>query len=108
MPRASSGIVAMLVPTSLRLAVVLSGCDEILRVAGSPPIRFCYDLPLHLRVTSPSSAEYADRVLQEYGKFEKTIFILRYIQGLDFRLIINLQLNKGEQLHSLRQFIICQ
>jgi TnpA family transposase len=44
-------------------------------------------------------------VLQEYGKLEKTIFILRYIQDPVFRRVINLQLNKGEQVHELRQFI---
>jgi TnpA family transposase len=45
------------------------------------------------------------RVLQELGKLEKTIFILRYIQDPVFRRYINQQLNKGEQLHSLRQFV---
>lgn len=45
------------------------------------------------------------QVLQEFGRLEKTIFILRYIQDPVFRREINLQLNKGEALHDLRQFV---
>ncbi len=45
------------------------------------------------------------RALQEYGRLQKTIFLLRYAQDVDLRKRINRQLNKGEELHALRRFI---
>jgi TnpA family transposase len=43
--------------------------------------------------------------LQEYGRLVKTNFILRYLNSEDYRRRINTQLNKGEKLHDLRQFL---
>jgi TnpA family transposase len=45
------------------------------------------------------------RALQEYGRLVKTRFILRYLQSEDYRRRINAQLNKGESLHALRDFL---
>jgi TnpA family transposase len=45
------------------------------------------------------------RALQEYGRLVKTLFILRYLQSEDYRRRINAQLNKGESLHALRDFL---
>ena len=45
------------------------------------------------------------RALQEYGRLVKTIFILRYLESEDYRRRINAQLNKGESLHALREFL---
>ena len=45
------------------------------------------------------------RALQEYGRLVKTIFILRYLESEQLRRRINTQLNKGESLHSLREFL---
>ena len=44
-------------------------------------------------------------VLQEYGRAIKSIFILRYLEDEGFRRRINRQLNKGEALHALREFL---
>jgi TnpA family transposase len=35
----------------------------------------------------------------------KTLFILRYLESEDYRRRINAQLNKGESLHALREFL---
>jgi TnpA family transposase len=43
--------------------------------------------------------------LQEYGRLVKTRFILRYLQSEDYRRRISVQLNKGESLHALRDFL---
>jgi TnpA family transposase len=43
--------------------------------------------------------------LQEYGRLIKTIFILRYLEDEAYRRRINTQLNKGEALHMLREFL---
>ena len=45
------------------------------------------------------------RALQEYGRLVKTLFILRYLQSSAYRWRINTQLNKGESLHDLRDFL---
>jgi TnpA family transposase len=45
------------------------------------------------------------RALQEYGRLVKTLFILRYLENEDYRRRINAQLNKGESLHALRDFL---
>jgi hypothetical protein len=45
------------------------------------------------------------RALQEYGRLEKTIFLLRYAESEDLRRRIGRQLNKGEELHALRRFL---
>jgi len=43
--------------------------------------------------------------LQEYGRLQKTIFILRWLDDENYRRRIGAQLNKGEALHSLRRFL---
>lgn len=45
------------------------------------------------------------KALQECGRLIKTIFVLRYLGSEGYRRQINLQLNKGEMLHSLRRFL---
>ena len=40
-----------------------------------------------------------------YGRLAKTLFILRYLENEDYRRRINRQLNKGEALHGLREFL---
>jgi TnpA family transposase len=40
-----------------------------------------------------------------YGRFIKTIFILRYLEDETLRQRVHAQLNKGEKLHDLRQFL---
>jgi len=45
------------------------------------------------------------KALQEYGRIIKTMFILNYIDSEAYRRRILIQLNKGEALHALRQFL---
>ena len=45
------------------------------------------------------------RALQEYGRLNKTIFILRYLLDEPFQRRIDAQINKGEALHALRGFL---
>jgi TnpA family transposase len=44
-------------------------------------------------------------VLQAYGQLNKTIFICNYLLKPALRKKVNAQLNKGEQLHGLRQYL---
>jgi TnpA family transposase len=79
--------------------------DEMLRIAGSLQLGYVTASLFISKLQARPQQNMLTRVLQEYGKLEKTIFILRYIQNPLFRRVINLQLNKGEQVHDLRQFI---
>ena len=45
------------------------------------------------------------KLLQEYGRLVKTIFVLRYLEDAALRQRIRAQLNKGEKLHDLRKFL---
>lgn len=45
------------------------------------------------------------KALQEYGKVSKTISILRYALSEQHRMEITTQLNKGEAIHDLQQFL---
>jgi len=45
------------------------------------------------------------RALQEYGRLNKTIFILRYLLTEQVQQRIGTQINKGEALHALRGFL---
>ena len=46
------------------------------------------------------------KALQEYGRLIKSIGILRYVTSEAHRREIGIQLNKGEALHYLRQYIL--
>ncbi len=94
-----------LLKATINERLILDNYDEILRVAGSMQIGFVTASLFISKLQARPQQNILTRVLQEYGKLEKTIFILRYIQDPAFRREINLQLNKGEQLHDLRQFL---
>ena len=44
-------------------------------------------------------------VLQEYGRIEKTIHILKWYENKNRRKRVSIQLNKGEAIHALREYI---
>lgn len=94
-----------LLKATLNEKFMLDNYDEILRVAGSLQLGYVTASLFISKLQARPQQNILTRVLQEYGKLEKTIFILRYIQDPVFRRVINLQLNKGERVHELRQFI---
>jgi len=46
------------------------------------------------------------KAIQESGRLQKTLFLLRYAESEDLRRRIGRQLNKGEDLHALRRFLV--
>ena len=84
---------------------ILKHWDDLLRVAGSLKLGWVTASLLISKLQSYPQQNALTRSLQEYGRLIKTIFILRYLESRQFRKKINLQLNKGEALHFLRQFI---
>lgn len=80
--------------------------DEMLRMAAS--LQYGY-VSSSLLMSKLSAFQEANRVLQafqEYGRLVKTIYILRYYNSLDHRKRVNRQLNKGEAVQGLRQFLV--
>ncbi len=85
--------------------LILNNYDNLLRVAGSLQLGFVTASLYISKLQAHPQKNIITRALQEFGKLEKTVFILHYIQDPVFRRDINSQLNKGEQIHALRQFI---
>jgi TnpA family transposase len=79
--------------------------DDILRVAGSLKMGWVTASLLVSRLQAKPRKNALTRALQEYGRLQKTIFLLRYAQDVDLRKRVSRQLNKGEELHALRRFI---
>jgi TnpA family transposase len=84
---------------------ILRRWDDLLRVAGSLKRGWVTASLLISRLQSYRRQNALTRALLEYGRLVKTIFILRYLESERFRRRINTQLNKGEALHALREFL---
>jgi TnpA family transposase len=84
---------------------IVARWEDLLRVAGSLKLGWVTASLLISKLQSYPRQNTLTRALQEYGRLIKTIFILRYLESEDYRRRINAQLNKGESLHSLREFL---
>jgi TnpA family transposase len=79
--------------------------DDLLRVAGSLKLGWVTASLLIGKLQSYRRRSALTRALQEYGRLVKTIFILRYLESEPLRRRVQVQLNKGEALHALREFL---
>jgi TnpA family transposase len=79
--------------------------DDLLRVAGSLKLGWVTASLLIGKLQSSPRRNALAHALQEYGKLNKTIFILRYLQSEEHQRRVGRQINKGEALHALRRFI---
>ena len=77
-----------------------------MRVAGSLKRGWVTSSLLIGKLQSYPRKNRLTRALQEYGRLVKTIFILRYLESEQLRRRIHAQLNKGEALHGLREFLL--
>ncbi len=57
------------------------------------------------KLQAPQQKNALTKALQEYGKLNETIFILKYLQDPDYQKKIRVQLNKGEALHAFRRAV---
>ena len=89
----------------IRQDLILKHWDDMLRVAGSLKLGWVSASLYISKLQSYPRQSTLTQALQEYGRLVKTIFILRYLESEAYRRRINLQLNKGEALHALRQFL---
>jgi len=79
--------------------------DDLLRIAGSLKLGWVTASLFVSKLQSFPRQNALARVLQQYGRLVKTNFILRYLQDEAYQRRVGIQLNKGEALHALRQFI---
>ncbi len=77
----------------------------MLRVAGSLKLGWVTASLLISKLQAPVRHNALTLALQEYGRLVKTLFILLYLESEEYRRRINLQLNKGEAIHALRDFL---
>jgi TnpA family transposase len=90
---------------TIRQDFILRHWDDLLRLAGSLKLGWV-TAPLFIsKLQAYPRQTVLARALQEYGRLVKTRFILRYLQSDDYRRRIHAQLNKGESLHTLRDFL---
>ncbi len=85
--------------------LILRHWDDILRVAGSLKLGWTPASLLVSRLQAKPRKSGLAKAIQEYGRLQKTLFILRYAENLDLRRRIGRQLNKGEELGALKDFL---
>src|SRR5262249_56047358 len=84
---------------------LLEKWDDLARVAGSLKRGYVTASLLISRLQAYPRQGQLTKLLQEYGRLVKTIFVLRYLEDEALRRRVHTQLNKGEKLHDLRKFL---
>jgi len=85
---------------------ILKNWDDILRIVASIKLGWVTASLFISKLQSYPRQNVLTKALQEYGHLSKTIFILKYLESEKYRRRIGTQLNKGEALHALRQFLL--
>lgn len=94
-----------LIKGKINVDLILRHWDELLRIAGSLKQGYVTSSLLVSKMQSSQKQNALTKALQEYGKLQKTIFILKYLQSPEYQKRITGQLNKGEAMHALRNFL---
>ncbi len=81
---------------------LLEKWDDRARVAGSLKRGYGTASLLMSRLQAYPRQGQLTKLLQEYGRLVKTIFVLRYLEDEVLRRRVHAQLNTGEKLHDLR------
>lgn len=92
-----------LITGKINIDLILRHWDELLRVAGSLKQGYVTASLLISKLQSSQQKNALTKAIQEYGKLNETIFILKYLQSPEYQKRITVQLNKGEALHALRR-----
>ena len=92
-----------LITGKINIDLILRHWDELLRVAGSLKQGYVTASLLIGKLQSSPQKNALTKAIQEYGKLNETIFILKYLQSPEYQKRITVQLNKGEALHALRR-----
>lgn len=92
-----------LIKGKINVELILRHWDELLRIAGSLKQGYVTASLLISKLQSPQQKNAVTKAVQEWGKLNETIFILKYLQSPEYQKKITVQLNKGEALHALRR-----
>jgi TnpA family transposase len=80
--------------------------DTFLRIMASLKLGWVTASLFISKLQSQPKQSSLTKALQEYGRLVKSIYIPRYICREEQQRRVSLQLNKGEALHSLRQWLM--
>ena len=92
-----------LITGKINVDLILRHWDELLRIAGSLKQGYVTASLLINKLQSPLQKNALTKAIQEYGKLNETIFILKYLQSSEYQKRITVQLNKGKAMHALRR-----
>lgn len=92
-----------LITGNINVDLILRHWDDLLRIAGSLKLGYVTASLLISKLQSYPQKNAWTKALQENGKINETIFVLKYLQQPEYQKKIALQLNKGEAVHSLRR-----
>lgn len=92
-----------LITGKINVDLILRHWDDLLRIAGSLKLGYVTASLLISKLQSYPQKNALTKALQENGKINETIFVLKYLQQPEYQKKIAVQLNKGEAIHSLRR-----
>lgn len=99
------GLARSLLSKRIDEGLILRHWDDIQRVVGSLKLGWVTASLFVGRLEAKPRKSGLARAIQEYGRLQKTLFLLRYAESDDLGRRIGRQLNKGEDLHALRRFL---
>lgn len=91
---------------SINRQLIIERWDDLLRVAASLNLGWVTSSLFVSRLQASKRTNALAKVLEEYGRVVKTLFIVRFLGDPVFRRRINRQLNKGESIHALRGWLV--
>ena len=92
-----------LITGNINVDLILRHWDDLLRIAGSLKLGYVTASLLISKLQSYPQKNALTKALQENGRINETIFVLKYLQQPEYQKKIAVQLNKGEAVHSLRR-----
>jgi TnpA family transposase len=98
-------IVPLLSPKPINLKLILDDWDECLRIAASLKMGWVTASTFIRKLQAYPRKHKMLRVLREYGRLLRSIFIANYLTNPKNRRRILRQLNKSEQVHGLRDYL---
>lgn len=104
-PKQRFGVLDPLFVDTVDIALILEQWDTLVRLAASLRNRL---IPAHIvvqRLINAGASSRIGRALTALGRIVKTIYLLRYMHDTDLRRRLLLQLNRGENRHSLVKWI---
>lgn len=98
-------ITSLLSPKPLKTALFVDDWDELLRVAASMKMGWVTASTFIRKLLAYPRKHKLTQMLVEYGRLIRSTFIPFYLDDQTNRRRILVQLNKGEEVHGLREFL---